>query len=79
MRLKISNDEQIYKWIRQGKKFVCFGKGNFLESLCGRTGLEKYIEWITDDNPSLWGRNCKIKDRYIPIIAPEKRCPCLEK
>ncbi len=72
MKLKAANDLQIQTWIQQKRTFICFGAGSVLQELCQRTGLEKHIKWIADNNPGLWGSIYEIKGVKIPVKAPEQ-------
>ena len=72
MNIKAADDIQIGKWIRRGKRFVCFGAGKLLEDLCERTEAGSHIKWIADNNPLLWGRGYEVGNIRIPVVAPEK-------
>lgn len=71
MKLKISNDEMVKKWIAEGRSFVCFGAGKKLMNLCKRTGLENSIKWVADNNPDLWGKTYRLGEKDVPVIATD--------
>lgn len=70
MKLVKCNEKKLKKLINEGKHFVCFGAGKFLQNLCDVTGLEKNIEWISDNNLNLWNKKYKLNGRNIIVKSP---------
>jgi hypothetical protein len=58
-----------------GREVVCFGAGRLLTEFCEEFGsytIERYITYIVDNNPSLWGTKKRINNIEKIIEKPDK-------
>lgn len=76
MNLKPFSDKRIERWIREGKKFYCFGAGAKLRLLCEKIeDFDKQIVCIADNNQKLWGTFFTTGARDIKIEDPSLISP----
>ena len=64
--------EDIVKELAKSYRFICFGYGAKLKTLCQNTGIVKLIDAVADNNDSIWNTSGTIDDVKIRIICPEE-------
>lgn len=70
MRFEIGT-EDIVKELAKSFRFICFGYGAKLKTLCQKTGIATLIDAVADNNDALWDTSGHIDDVKINIICPE--------
>lgn len=63
---------QVCDWIKEGKKFVCFGMGRKFQRMLGTIPIANSIRLLTDNNSALWGEHFHVDGREIPIVNPKE-------
>lgn len=64
--------EDVIRELAQSYRFICFGYGVMLKTLCRNTGIAKSIDAVADNNEALWNTCGHIDDVKFNIICPDE-------
>ncbi|WP_018305803.1 CDP-glycerol glycerophosphotransferase family protein [Desulfitobacterium hafniense] len=64
--------EDVVKELGKSCRFICFGYGAKLKTLCENTGITRLIDAVADNNDALWNTSGNIDNQKISLIGPEE-------
>lgn len=70
MKLKRISAQKI-KIFSKTKKIIVYGYNNAFSSLCDKYNIEEYVEYIIDNNPHIWNKKKKVKNRELLVYSPD--------